>query len=149
MDWKPVRAGDFFYVPAGTVHAIGGGISLIEVQQRSDVTYRLYDYGRPRELHLEDGVAVSLAAPYPPELTTHVDGGESRTLVPGPIFRVEHLVAEGPVGMLEDSARCVLPLAGSVEAEGETGRPGDCLFLESRRKLVASEGARLLIAAAQ
>jgi mannose-6-phosphate isomerase len=64
MDWKPVKAGDYFYIPAGTVHAIGAGITLVEVQQYADITYRLYDYGRPRELHLDDGVAVSKAAPY-------------------------------------------------------------------------------------
>ena len=51
--WHPARAGDFFYIPAGTVHAIGPGLSLVEVQQNSDTTFRLYDYGRPRELHLE------------------------------------------------------------------------------------------------
>jgi mannose-6-phosphate isomerase len=55
MDWKPVKPGDYFYIPAGTVHAIGAGITLVEVQQYADITYRLYDYGRPRELHLEDG----------------------------------------------------------------------------------------------
>ncbi|PEQ10193.1 mannose-6-phosphate isomerase, partial [Novosphingobium sp. PC22D] len=48
MDWHSVRPGDFFHIPAGTVHAIGAGVSLIEVQQNSDITYRLYDYGRPR-----------------------------------------------------------------------------------------------------
>ena len=57
-----VKAGDFVSIPAGTIHAIGPGISLLEVQQNSDVTYRLYDYGRPRELHLEDGVAVASGA---------------------------------------------------------------------------------------
>jgi mannose-6-phosphate isomerase len=50
LTWHPARPGDFFYIPAGTVHAIGAGIGLIEVQQNSDITYRLYDYGRPREL---------------------------------------------------------------------------------------------------
>ncbi len=45
MDWKPVKAGDYFYIPAGTVHAIGAGITLVEVQQYADITYRLYDYG--------------------------------------------------------------------------------------------------------
>lgn len=53
---EPVRAGDIFFVPAGTVHAIGAGVLLYEVQQASDVTYRLYDWGRPRELHLERGL---------------------------------------------------------------------------------------------
>ena len=49
MAWFDVVPGDFFYIPANTVHAIGAGCSLIEIQQNSDITYRLYDYGRPRE----------------------------------------------------------------------------------------------------
>jgi mannose-6-phosphate isomerase len=55
---EPVVAGDLIFVEAGTVHAIGPGLVLLEVQQMSDTTYRLYDYGRPRELHLEDGMKV-------------------------------------------------------------------------------------------
>jgi mannose-6-phosphate isomerase len=54
----PVSVGDMLFVDAGTVHAIGPGVVLLETQQTSDVTYRLYDYGRPRELHLEKGLAV-------------------------------------------------------------------------------------------
>lgn len=73
MDWKPIACGDFYYIPGGIVHAIGVGVSLIEVQQNADVTYRLYDYGRPRELHLDDGVAVSRAAPYSQPLHRKVD----------------------------------------------------------------------------
>lgn len=49
----PVKKGDFIFIPAGTVHAIGGGLTLLEVQQSCDITYRLYDWGRPRELHIE------------------------------------------------------------------------------------------------
>lgn len=52
-----VKPGDFAYIPAGTVHAIGGGLRLLEVQQSSDVTYRLYDWGRGRECHIEKGIA--------------------------------------------------------------------------------------------
>lgn len=59
LNWIEVQAGDAFFIPAGTVHAIGGGLALCEVQQHSDVTYRLYDYGRPRELHLDQAVQVS------------------------------------------------------------------------------------------
>src|SRR5437764_1289053 len=61
---RRVRAGEFFYSPAGTIHAIGGGLSLIEIQQNLDLTYRLYDYGRPRELHLDEGVAVADPGPW-------------------------------------------------------------------------------------
>ena len=59
LNWIEVRAGDAFFTPAGTVHAIGGGLALCEIQQHSDVTYRLYDYGRPRELHLDKAVRVA------------------------------------------------------------------------------------------
>ncbi|GAB4404073.1 MAG: class I mannose-6-phosphate isomerase [Bryobacter sp.] len=64
IDWVSVEPGQSYFVPAGTVHAIGAGIALCEIQQNSDVTYRLYDYGRPRELHLERGMAVSDLGPY-------------------------------------------------------------------------------------
>jgi len=59
LDAVPVKAGDMIFVEAGTVHAIGPGVIILETQQYSDVTYRLYDYGRPRELHVEPGLAVS------------------------------------------------------------------------------------------
>jgi len=59
LNWMEVQAGDAFFIPAGTVHAIGGGLALCEVQQHSDITYRLYDYGRPRELHLDKGIQVA------------------------------------------------------------------------------------------
>jgi len=95
LDWRPVKAGDLIFVPAGTVHAIGAGMTICEVQQNSDITYRLYDYGRPRELHLEHGINVS-------DLGPHHDRTELRTLGPGreelvvcDYFRIERLkVAE-------------------------------------------------------
>ncbi len=63
LDWRKVQAGDIIYVPAGTVHAIGAGVTICEIQENSDITYRLYDYGRPRELHLEHGTKVSRVRP--------------------------------------------------------------------------------------
>lgn len=53
LNWIPVSPGEMYYVDAGTIHAIGPGVVLLETQQYSDLTYRLYDYGRPRELHLD------------------------------------------------------------------------------------------------
>jgi mannose-6-phosphate isomerase len=64
LAWYEARPGDTFFIPAGTVHAIGAGLTLCEIQQLSDVTYRLYDYGRPRELHLEAALAVSISEPH-------------------------------------------------------------------------------------
>jgi mannose-6-phosphate isomerase len=63
LHWLDARPGDTFFVPAGTVHAIGAGVVMCEIQQHSDVTYRLYDYGRDRELHLEKALAVTLREP--------------------------------------------------------------------------------------
>lgn len=58
LNFVNVHKGDFIYIPAGTVHAIGGGLRLLEVQQSCDLTYRLYDWGRGREVHIEKGLAV-------------------------------------------------------------------------------------------
>jgi mannose-6-phosphate isomerase len=56
MEWVPVRVGDMVFVDAGTVHAIGPGVVLLETQQTCDITFRMYDYGRPRELHVEQAL---------------------------------------------------------------------------------------------
>lgn len=64
MTWRKVKTGENYFVPAGQVHAIGAGVAICEIQQNSDVTYRLYDYGRPRELHLDRGMEVSQTGPY-------------------------------------------------------------------------------------
>src|SRR5690606_8536157 len=64
VEWRAAVAGDSYYSPAGTIHSIGGGLKLIEVQQNMDVTYRLYDFGRPRELHLDEAVGAARSAPY-------------------------------------------------------------------------------------
>ena len=57
LNWINVFAGEMIYVAGGTVHTLGPGSIIVETQQQSDTTYRLYDYGRPRELHLKDGLA--------------------------------------------------------------------------------------------
>src|SRR5215469_13900757 len=59
LNWIDLNPGDLIYVDAGTVHTIGPGVVLLETQQTSDTTYRLYDYGRPRELHIDRGVAAT------------------------------------------------------------------------------------------
>ena len=64
LDWIPVHAGETYFTPAGTVHAIGAGLAICQIQQLSDITYRLYDYGRPRELHLDKAAEVSDLGPH-------------------------------------------------------------------------------------
>jgi mannose-6-phosphate isomerase len=143
IDWRPVRAGDSFYVPAGTVHAIGGGISLIEVQQPSDVTYRLYDYGRPRELHLDDALDVADRGPCPA-----ATGGDGDILVASTHFTLMRLDGGGPAAQLGERQRWAVPLAGTAESEGEGVGPGECLLVAPGAALTRSDDCVLLLAAA-
>ncbi|KPF78546.1 hypothetical protein IP88_03375 [alpha proteobacterium AAP81b] len=85
MEWREVAAGDVLYVPGGTIHALGGGLQLVEIQQALDLTWRLYDYGRPRELHLAEGLAAARLAPFganaprraiDPRRTARCEGGK-------------------------------------------------------------------------
>ncbi len=145
MDWKPVTAGDYFYIPAGTVHAIGAGITLVEVQQYADITYRLYDYGRPRELHLDDGVSVSVAVPYVDRRSGHAVAGQQ--LVDGPHFNLWLVSDISDINGLPNFDRYwVVPLSGDVKIAGERAAIGDCLIIDNRTEVVLSDDARLLIA---
>lgn len=149
MDWKPVRAGDYFYIPAGTVHAIGAGISLIEVQQNADVTYRLYDYGRPRELHLDEGIAVSVPEPYSDQRSGQIVGRGLQSLVDGPLFRLWHGRTEDVAELIatSDEATWLIPVDGEVHTgDGERAGPGDCLYLQTRTSIASGGDARLLVA---
>lgn len=87
LQWHEAAPGDTYFVPAGTVHAIGSGLVICEIQQVSDVTYRLYDYGRPRELHLEKGTAVSKPEPHPGKQPAVRQQDGSFLLAESPYFR--------------------------------------------------------------
>lgn len=128
LDWHPAKAGDFFYLPAGTVHAIGPGLTLVEVQQNSDITYRLFDYGRPRELHLDDGVAVASGKPYPANCHQVVDPASSVTLVEGPHFRFSQCAGSPDASLvaMHSGALLALPLDGEVTISGEQIAAGEC-----------------------
>jgi len=112
LNWIPARQSDSFFVPAGTIHAIGGGLALCEIQQHSDITYRLYDYGRPRELHLDHAFAVSNLEPVP--------GGIELPLA-CPYFQTERLTVYGS-WLSGSPARNTLYVA--LEGEGSiAGKP--------------------------
>ncbi len=151
IDWKAVAPGDYFYISAGTVHAIGAGISLVEVQQNADITYRLYDYGRPRELHLDDGVAVSRAGPYADLRSgrTSPDAAVEQ-LVDGPHFRLWQARGQAIATVAAGDEPCwVIPLDGSVGTPtGERARTGDCLYLSEGEQVSGADGSRALIAKA-
>ena len=129
LQWWPVKPGDFFYIPANTIHAIGPGIGLIETQQNSDITYRLYDYGRPRELHLDQSVAVASRAPYPEHYHRHVPERQTTTLVEDAYFRLDQLEGVPDAAVVSrygEGGLLVVPREGSVRIAGEEIAPGGC-----------------------
>jgi mannose-6-phosphate isomerase len=145
VDWKAVSAGDFFYIPAGTVHAIGAGITLVEVQQSADITYRLYDYGRPRELYLEDGVAVAKPAPYAETCFGHVSGNQR--LVSGPHFWLHHVTdAAAFAAISEAGPYWLIPVSGSILLDERQLLCGDCAMADSLDTVRFETGVSLLVA---
>jgi mannose-6-phosphate isomerase len=102
LNWINVFPGEMIYVAGGTVHTLGPGSIIVETQQQSDTTYRLYDYGRPRELHLKEGLAavkelVSSGKVIRPAPTT-INGTKNRRspLVASPFFVVEMFELKEP-----------------------------------------------------
>ncbi len=139
LAWHDPRPGDVYFLPAGTVHAIGPGLSLVEVQQNSDTTFRLYDYGRPRELHLDRALAVADAGPYNPKHKGSVaERGEA--LISGAHIRLDRIEGAPDAAMtgLYDGPLLALPLEGVVRAahDGATkAAAGGCLYADSAAAL--------------
>lgn len=144
--WHPVAPGDFFYLPAGTIHAIGPRISLIEVQQNSDITYRLYDYGRPRELHLDQALAVARREPYAKRARDGVHPWDERTLHEGRHFRIDRIDgAPGEQTRARYRGRLLLiPIEGDYSVAGEPVPAGACALVEDVASIAGSGGRALI-----
>jgi mannose-6-phosphate isomerase len=121
LNWIEVHPGDMLYVAAGTVHTIGGGMVLVETQQSSDITYRLYDYGRPRELQIKDGIAAIKLDARAGRVVSQA-GDEPNLLVRSPFFEVEKMKLNAPLeGTVPPESPHVLVAvdgAGVVESAG-------------------------------
>ena len=148
LTWHSVQPGDFFYIPAGTVHAIGAGITLVEIQQNSDITYRLYDYGRPRELHVDEGMAVAVGAPYPAHLHRRVQATGAVSLVDGPHFRLDRLDGAPDFAVTANYAGplLVVPLDCPVIIADTAVMPGQCAVAQSIDAIAFSDAGLCLIA---
>lgn len=129
----PVKKGDFFFIESGTLHAICKGILLAEVQESSNTTYRIYDYnrvgndGKPRELHVEDGAAVTKLEKYiQPDFCkgADLDTPERRLLADCPLFKVWKLDLNGEIDGIADENSFVSLLImdgnGTLDVCGES-----------------------------
>ena len=155
----PVKAGDVFFIPAGTVHAIGAGILIAEVQQNSDITYRVWDWGRVgadgkgRELHVERALAVSETVPYTLPCgqageVKAVTGGSLRTLAECEKFSTWELTLQGNTPIPSD-VRCVLCIEGNATltadgCEDIPMTPGTSVYIPEGLSTTLSGDARVL-----
>jgi mannose-6-phosphate isomerase len=121
LNWVDVHAGDMLYVAAGTVHTIGGGLILVETQQTSDITYRLYDYGRPRALHIAEGLAATKLHSNAGKVVRRATDAPD-VLVRSPYFQVEKLKLHQPLraDVNPASPHIIVAIdgAGIVESQG-------------------------------
>jgi mannose-6-phosphate isomerase len=132
LNWINVYAGDMIYVAGGTVHTLGPGSVIVETQQQSDMTYRLYDYGRPRELHLEHGLAAVKARvasgkvirPAPSQMGTTKN--RRAPLVAAPYFVVEMFEVKETVELStgDDSGLTSAQILVAIEGCGVIEAPG-------------------------
>src|SRR5579871_1881795 len=132
LNWIHVFPGEMIYVAGGTVHTLGPGSIIVETQQQSDMTYRLYDYGRPRELHLKDGMAAvkekvksgKVVRPAPSQIA----GSKNRRspLVAAPYFVVDMFEAKEPLNLVthDESGRSSVQVLVATEGCGAVEAPG-------------------------
>ena len=148
LDWRPATAGDLFYLPAGTVHAIGSGLTLLEVQQNADITFRLYDYGRPRELHLDQAIAVASPAPYDNPMAPRCHSPGREILVEGRAFVLERWsgAMTGSLRASHDRPVWLVPVCGYGEAGTQELRSGGVLLAEGDAVLRLSKSAEMIVA---
>ena len=131
--WHPVSANDVISVAAGTIHAIGAGLVIAEIQQRSDVTFRLFDYGRQRELHVEDAIAVAAAGPLEFQTQSNQLTAERQLLVSNPHFVFERIDLAPNTSWCMEAERetWFLVVGGSAIAGSFDVAAGDVLFAQS------------------
>jgi mannose-6-phosphate isomerase len=144
--WQTVFPDDVIFVPAGTIHAIGAGLVIAEIQQRSEATFRLFDHGRQRELHIERAMAVANAGPAPFRVRPNRFTEQRVLLVSGPHFVLERIdLSANSTWCLEAKRETWLlvlsgnGLAGSLEVAAT-----DAVFAQSDRIAIRAGGTGMV-----
>lgn len=150
LRFVPCKKGESYFIPSGTIHAIGAGLLIAEVQQNSNVTYRVYDFGRvgvdgkPRELHTEKALKVSNLSPMKGEEhsgTEALNGGSKTLLAECPYFSATKLIMNGEYKFTPcDSFVCVFIAAGEGEINGEKFGRFDTFFVPADMSEVTLSG---------
>jgi mannose-6-phosphate isomerase len=153
MNAVEVKEGELSFISAGTLHAIGKGVLLMEVQQNSDTTFRIYDWGRPREVHLDDALR-AMVETQPEEAEVH-PSAERGTLVKCGKFIMSRIPCRGreafpPTGPVYGALTC-LDGQGAIRCEGYTSgyRGGDTYFLPAGCPALELEGDSIWIHSTQ
>lgn len=130
LNWIKVAAGDMIYVAGGTVHTLGPGSIIVETQQQSDTTYRLYDYGRPRELHLKDGLRVIKENVRSGKVRTQAaqnlngSGSQCQRLVQSSYFAVEKYELRSSHALATHSGKSSAQILVATDGRGTLSAPG-------------------------
>ena len=148
VNYVPVKRGDAFLIPAGTLHAIGSGIVLAEIQQSSDTTYRVYDYrrlgldGNPRPLHIEKALQVTNLSSSVGEEYADIQEG-----VVCPFFQVYRRNLRGiqEIAVTLDHFQIIMILEGSGKVDGKPFRKGDTILLPAAGETIGLEGRAIYL----
>jgi mannose-6-phosphate isomerase len=150
VQWRPVAKGDAIFIPAGTIHALGAGIVLAEIQQHSDATFRLFDYGRGRELHEDNGVAAADAGPLQPAGTASRLTRERTVLVASQhfVFEKVDLATGSSWALLAEPETWILVLDGHAAIGLTAASVGEAIFVSGGRTSieVGANGLTALVA---
>jgi mannose-6-phosphate isomerase len=133
--WQPASAGDIFLVPAGTIHAIGAGLVIAEIQQRSDATFRMFDFGRGRELHVANAIAVADVGPAGARAVARPLSELRTLLISGTHFVVERvdLAPKSTNCLNAEGEAWLLVLSGHAHVGSNEVYPGDAVFADLDR----------------
>lgn len=150
VHWRPVAKDDVVLIPAGTIHALGAGLVVAEIQQRSDTTFRLFDYGRHRELHVDNAVAAANAGPALGQSAPRRMTDARTLLVADPHFILERidLAPRSAWELRADRETWLLVLDGHARIGLMNAFVGEAIFLDSERTHIkaGSLGLRGLLA---
>jgi mannose-6-phosphate isomerase len=145
VKWHHVQAGDVVFVPAGTIHAIGPRLVIAEIQQNSDATFRMFDYGRQRELHVANAVAVARAEPAEAQIAVRRLTDARTLLVACPYFVLERidLAPASRWDLTATAETWLLVLEGQAQIGAVHASAGEALFLERDHVTIETSSAGL------